>query len=109
MVKKTLLFNKLKRYKKGSLLKGQFFSDQHLLENQISFDDITQKENAENKIAEKMGEAIQEVAKQKSKKKKITNALFFALNIVVVAVILIQQLNQGEVEPFSNIIASGLF
>ena len=109
MVKKTLLFNKLKRYKKGSLLKGQFFSDQHLLKNQISFEDITQKETTEQEIANKLGEANQEIAKQKSKKKKITNALFFALNIVVVAVILIQQLNQGEVEPFSNIIASGLF
>lgn len=109
MVKKTLLFNKLKRFKKSSLLKGQFFSDQHLLQNQISFDDIAEKTNTENEIADKLGEANQEVAKQKSKKKKITNALFFALNIIVVAVILLQQLNQGEIEPFSNIIASGLF
>lgn len=109
MVKKTLLFNKLKRFKKGSLLKGQFFSDQHLLENQISFDEITQSENTEQEIANKLGEANQEIAKQKSKKKKITNALFFALNIAIVAFILIQQLTQGEVEPFSNIIASGLF
>ncbi|MBQ7884629.1 MAG: flippase-like domain-containing protein [Clostridia bacterium] len=109
MVKRSLLFNKLKRFKKGSCVKGQFFSDQHLLKNQLSFEDITHEENAEQEIANQLGEAKQEIAKQKSKKKKITSILFFALNIVVVAVILIQQLSQGEVEPFSNIIASGLF
>lgn len=109
MVRKTLLFNKLKRFKKGSLLKGQFFSDQHLLKNQMSFDDLVEDKDKEQVIADKLGETNQEITKQKSKKKKITNALFFALNIVVVAVILLQQINQGEIESFSSIIASGLF
>ncbi|MBE7074987.1 MAG: flippase-like domain-containing protein [Clostridiales bacterium] len=112
MVKKTLLFNKLKRFKKGSLLKGQFFSDQHLLENQISIEELTAKETQElqkKDMEDKLGEANQEAAKQKSKKKKITNAITFALNIVIVVVILVVQLSTSEVESFSDIIASGFF
>ena len=112
MVKKTLLFNKLKRFKKGSLLKGQFFSDQHLLANQISMDDIQneiEQQTQEQQVEEKIGEANQEVARQNTKKKKITNAIMFAFNLIVVAVILIYQLTHSEVESFGNIIASGLF
>ena len=112
MVKKTLLFNKLKKFKKGSLLKGQFFSDQHLLQNQISMEDIETEINQQKQMQvmeEKIGEANQEVAKQNSKKKKITNAILFAVNIVVVAIILIYQLTNSEVESFGSIINSGLF
>ena len=60
------------------------FLKYYLLKNQLSFEDITHEENAEQEIANQLGEAKQEIAKQKSKKKKITSILFFALNIVVV-------------------------
>lgn len=109
MVKKSLIFNRLVRFKKGSCEGVQFFSDQNLLENQLSIEDLAAEEKNEQEIADQLSEANQKLTKNKSKKKKITSALFFALNIVVVAIILIQQLNQGEVEPFSNIIASGFF
>lgn len=112
MVKKTLLFKNLKRFKKGSLIKGQFFSDQHMLANQITIDDLEDEiaqEQRNQVMEEKLGEANQEVAKQSSKKKKITNTLMFVANIVIVAIILIYQLTHSEVESFSNIISSGLF
>ncbi len=112
MVKKTLLVNKLKRFKKGPVLKEQFFSDQNLLKNQISIEDYEQEtlaENQEKEMQDKLGEANQEVAKQGSKKKKITNLLLFVANIVVVAIILAYQLSNSEVESLGNIIASGLF
>lgn len=108
MVKKTLLFNKLKRFKKGPCLKEQFFSDQNLLKNQISIEDL-EEESQKKGIEEKIGEANQEVAKQSSKKKKLSNLLLFVVNIAVVAVILIHQLTTSEVESFGEIIASGLF
>ena len=112
MVKKTLLVNKLKRFKKGPVLKEQFFSDQNLLKNQISIEDYEQEtlaENQEKEMQDKLGEVNQEVAKQGSKKKKITNLLLFVANIVVVAIILAYQLSNSEVESLGNIIASGLF
>lgn len=112
MVKKTLLINKLKKYKQGPILKGQFFSDQNLLKNQISMEDYEQEalaENQEKELEEKIGEANQEVAKQGTKKKKITNLLLFIANIVIVAIILIYQLTNSEVESLGSIIASGLF
>ena len=112
MVKKSLLFNKMTKFKKGSLKQGQFFSDQYLLKNQMSIDDIEEEINERNKeqeLEEKLGEANQEVAKQGSKKKKITNTIMFAFNIIVVVAILTYQLTHSEVESFSNLIASGLF
>lgn len=112
MVKKTLLFKNFFKYKKGSLKKGQFFSDQHLLKNQLSIDDLEKETLAQAKaqeLEEKLGEANQEVSKQGSKKKKIINSLMFIFNIVVVVAILTYQLTNSEVESFSNIISSGLF
>lgn len=109
MVKKTLLFNKLKRFKKGSATKAQFFSDQNLLKNQLSIDDIETKEKQQQEIQEKLGEVNQEVASQNSKKKKISNVIMFALNIVIVAVILIYQLSTSEVVSFAEILNSGFF
>lgn len=107
MVKKTLLFNKLKRFKKGPCLKEQFFSDQNLLKNQISIDDL-EEESQKKGIEEKIGEANQEVAKQSSKKKKISNLLLFVVNIIVVAVILIYQLTNSEVVSLTEIISEGI-
>ncbi len=112
MVKKTLLFKKIFKLKKGALKQGQFFSDQHLLKNQISIDDLEEDISDQAKtqeLEEKLGEANQEVAKQGSKKKKIINSLMFVFNIIVVVAILTYQLSTSEVESFSGIITSGLF
>lgn len=68
----------------------------------------TTSENAREKELEQIDEAEQSVSKQKSKKKKIINALFFILNIVVVASILIYQLTNEKVTPFSDLIKIGL-
>ena len=104
---KCVLLNKNKRFKKGSFNLGSLFGDQNLLKNQISIDDLDQtKQEIAN---EKLGEATQEVAKQKSKKKKITTALTFIINIAVVVVILLVQVLNSNVEPFDRIIASGNF
>lgn len=109
MVKKSILIEKLKRYKRSSLSGGQFFSDQHLLENQISFDDIGNLKTKEEETAEKLGEANQEVAKHKTKKKKIINAITLVINIAVVVAILLVQVFTSKVEPFGEIIAKGNF
>ena len=109
MVKKTLLFNKTNRFKKSTLNKGVFFCDQHLLKNQISFADLKSAKTQEEEIAEKLGEASQEVSKQKSKKKKITSAITFAINIAVVVAILLFQIFNSDVQPFSEIIKAGHF
>lgn len=109
MVKKSILFDKMHRFKKSSLKRGSFFSDQHLLKNQISIDDISNQKSHEEEAAEKLGEASQEVAKQGSKKKKVMNAIFFLVNIVVVACILIFQLFNSKVTSFDEIINAGNF
>ena len=108
MVKKALVFKHI-RYKKGSLSKEQFFSDQHLLKNQMSFEDIEEIKKTEDEAAEKLGEANQEVAKQGSKKKKIINAVTFAINIAVVVGILVFQLFNSKVSSFDEIIRAGNF
>lgn len=109
MVKKTILFNKINRFKKGTLKKGVFFCDQHLLKNQLSFEDIEELKNQEEETADKLGEASQEVAKQKSKKKKITNAITFGLNIIIVVTILVVQFSTTKVQPFDELIRAGHF
>ena len=40
MVVKKLLINKDNKYKKGTCFNGQFYSDQNLLKNQLSFYDL---------------------------------------------------------------------
>ena len=96
MVKKTLLYKKLE-LKRSSLKEGRFFVDQ----NSALLKAVDNVVDAEKDSAEKLGEAHQEIAKQKSKKKKITNALMFGLNIVIVAVILITQILGSEITPLS--------
>ena len=54
-----------------------------------------EKQKFQEDQKKKLDEAEQAVSKQSSKKKKILNWVFFALNIVVVAIILVIQLN-GE-------------
>ena len=55
-----------------------------------------------------LDEAEQQVAKQKSKKKKIINLIFFLINIGVVIGILVYQLSAQEVMPISTLFTSGL-
>lgn len=52
---------------------------------------------------EQIEEAEQSVSKQKSKKKKIWNAIFFVLNLVVVAGILAYQLTNENISSFSEL------
>ena len=108
MVKKSILFEKKFRYRLNRK-SGQFFSDQNLLKNQMSIDDLDGELLNGYSDEDKLGEANQEVAKQKSKKKKITNAIFFVINIFVVAGILLYQVTHSNVQPFSEIISSGAF
>lgn len=109
MVKKSVLINKKKKFKKSALKKGAFFSDQHLLNNQLSFDDLEEQKSKQEEMAEKLGEASQEVAKQSSKKKKIINAVTFMINIAVVVCILAFQLFNSKVTGFDEIINNGKF
>lgn len=106
MVKKILIFKKIEKLKLCRTSGDKFFSDQHLLKNQLSFDDIIlEQENPDDKISE----ANQEVAKQKTKRKKITNAVFFVINIAVVVTILLYQVFNTDVQPFNQITGSGNF
>ncbi len=107
MVKKTILFKKNKSLKKSTAGIGEFFCDQNLLKNQMSFEDLDVSREEEH--AEKLGEATQEVEKQKTRKKKITSLITFLINIGVVVVILLVQVLNSNVEPFDAIIAKGNF
>lgn len=109
MVKKSILFNKSIRLKKSTLKAGPFFSDQNLLQNQMTFDDVDDIKNKESETADKLGEATQEVAKQSTKKKKIINVITFCINIAVVVCILVFQLFNSKVTSFSEIIEAGNF
>lgn len=109
MVKKKLLINKKTKFKKGALKRGAFFSDQNLLDNQLSFENLIDEKSKEEEVAEKIGEATQEVTKQKSKKKKIISAVTFLINIAVVVAILVFQLFNSKVQGFDEIIRAGNF
>ena len=109
MVKKSVLVDKLHKFKKSSLNKGSFFSDQHLLKNQMSIEDLQKDVDDKEVVADKIGEASQEVAKQKSKKKKITSLITFLLNIAIVAAIFAFQLFNSEVQPFDELVREGHF
>ena len=65
--------------------------------NSVNGEDILLKEKGQIESAE------QTITKQKSKNKKIWNALFFVLNIVIVAVILVYQITQETITPISDI------
>ena len=109
MVKNSILFDKEHKFKKSTINCGEFFCDNHVIKNQISIDDLKIEKTQQEEVAEKLSEANQEVAKHKSKKKKIFNALMFVTNIVVVACILIFQLFNSQVQGFDQIIGSGKF
>ena len=70
-----------------------------------SIQEIIEKQENDQK---QIDEAEQHVAKQKSKKSKLSNFLFFMLNILIVGGILIYQLTSQEVMPLSTLISSGI-
>ena len=109
MVKKYILFDKLHKFIKSTLKSGTFFSDQHLLKNQISIDDMINDKNEQENVAERIGDATQEITKQSTKKKKVLNLIFFLINIVVVVCILVFQLFNSDVQGFDEIINAGNF
>ena len=106
--KKTIIYSK-NRVNLCHDTDGMFFCTENALNDQMTIDDyIHDMDNAVD-MANKLGEANQEVAKQKSKKKKITNAIFFVFNICVVVAILLYQVFNSHVQPFDEIISSGMF
>ena len=64
--------------------------------------EILQNEKSKTE-KEKIDSAEEQVAKQKSKKKKIWNAIFFIINIVVVASVLTYQLIHENITSFSEL------
>ena len=78
-------------------------AQQELTEEQVK--EIIEKQESDQV---QLDEAEQQVAKQKSKKKKILNLIFFLINIGVVAGILVYQLSAQEVMPISALFSSGL-
>lgn len=63
----------------------------------VSEEDKLQQEKEQIDLAE------QSVSKRKTKKKKVWNAIFFALNIIVVVAILTYQITQETITPISAI------
>ncbi len=61
-------------------------------------------EDEKQKELEQIEQAEQAVSKQKTKKKKIWNVIFFVINIVVVAAILTYQLTQEKITPITDIL-----
>ena len=61
--------------------------------------------NSEEEIQKQIQESEQVVKQMQSKKKKISNAIFFALNIILVAVILYVQISKEEILPLSELFA----
>ena len=68
-----------------------------------------EEETAVKKVSEQeqVSEAGQQVAKQKSKKTKITSAIFFLLNIAIVVGILLYQLSNEEVVSIDYLFSQG--
>ncbi len=89
----TLIFSYHKKIKSEQL---KIDIDNNMLDNSVTIDDkAKQKEQIEF--------AEESVGKQKSKKKKIINALFFIVNIVVVAGILFYQLTNETITSISDL------
>ena len=61
--------------------------------------------NSEEEIEKQIQESEQTVKQMNSKKKKIGSAVFFALNIVLVALILYFQISKEEILPLSELFA----
>lgn len=76
---------------------------------QLSIQIEQENENTEQDSLENIEKQLQEsemtVKSSKSKKKKILNGLFFALNIVLVAIILFVQISKEQISPLSELVA----
>ncbi len=91
-MKKTLLKNSNMSYRRAN---PSIFSSRA----KFSISHITYSKTDKEQIEE----AEQSVSKQKSKKKKIWNTIFFIINLVVVAAILAYQLTQENITSFSEL------
>ena len=109
-MKKTIIKKKeqIKRSQKAS----PFFHNKKQEQTQLSIDlnnttqvinDAGDEQTSMQKEQEQIEQAEQSVTKQKSKKKKLWNFLFFALNIVVVVGILTYQITQETITPIGDI------
>lgn len=88
---KIYKFDKLLKYSNAVSRKGEFF---HLFTVPKNF-------------RKNLDEAEQVVAKQKSKKKKITNLIFFLINIVIISCILGYQIINSADMSFATLLNSG--
>ena len=91
-MKKLFLKNSKQKFKRVNL---SVFSNKVKYFYILNYHAKTEKEQIE--------EAEQTVSKQKSKKKKIWNAIFFVVNLVVVAGILAYQLTHENISSFSEL------
>ena len=82
-----------------SVIKTKLKSKQLKFKEGITF----AKAMSEEEQKQKMAEAEQSVSKKSSKKSKITNLIFFFVNIAVVAGILVYQLTKEEFAPLSGL------
>lgn len=89
----------VKRENLFSVIKFKLKSKQLKFKESITF----AKAMSEEEQKQKMAEAEQSVSKKSSKKSKITNLIFFFVNIAVVAGILVYQLTKEEFAPLSGL------
>lgn len=83
------------------------YLNEEKIESEVENGDLVKISTEEDKIAElqkkKLDEMEQTVSKQKSKKSKILNVVFFIVNIVVVAGILTYQLLTEDFNPLTGV------
>ena len=90
---------KNKKLQKINIVKKPLKSQQMRIKHQSIFAKATTEEEQKQKMAE----AEQSASKKSSKKSKITNLIFFFINIAVVAGILVYQLSKEEFAPLSGL------
>ena len=108
MMKKFVLKEKNKKYKLGHTTQNFLYKKQKITQLSLDMSQTipvyNQTDNDdEQKQKEQLDYAEQSVSKQKTKKKKVWNAIFFAFNIVVVVVILSYQITKETITPISDI------
>ena len=75
----------------------------------VAKDFDNQDESTENFESQQLSESTQVVARQRSKKKKILTFIFFIINLVVIAYIIIRQAMSGELSSIGKIMGEGNF
>ncbi len=108
MMKKFVLKDKNKKYKIGHLTPNFLYRKRKITQLSLDMSQTIPVYNQinndnEKKQQEQLDYAEQSVSKQKTKKKKIWNAIFFAFNIVVVIIILSYQITKETITPMSAI------